>query len=320
MADMEFFQFHPTALNLPGVPAFLISEAVRGDGAVLRNAGGETFMARYDPRLELASRDIVARAIAAELSQTGAVYLDARHLGKTRLRHHFPSIYRFCLSQGLDITEEMIPVAPAAHYFMGGILTGPWGETTLPGLFACGEAASNGVHGANRLASNSLLEGLVFGSRLYDYTTHGPGESLDLDAYRQTTPLSLTEYSLPGFVTAAKGQAMPEMARTRDNLQNLMWQNVGLARTGEGLKQALAQLESWEGNAVPTATNQPDSLKHRAGYELNNLVTVGRLVAGAALVRTESRGAHYRLDFPASREEWQRRVILKKPVTTILSQ
>jgi L-aspartate oxidase len=299
LADMEFFQFHPTALNLKGVPTFLLSEALRGDGALLRNAEGETFMHRYDPRLELASRDIVARAIASELARTGAVYLDARHLGETTLRHHFPSIYRYCLDHGLDISKDMIPVAPAAHYFMGGILTGRWGETTLPGLFACGEVAATGVHGANRLASNSLLEGLVFGKRLYDYTTDPEASALDLAAYQASSPLPLDEYTLNSLPAGSK----PELP-TLEKLQDLMWEKVGLARDAEGLQQALTQLENWE-NALK---NNPPT--DQAGQELANLVTVGRLVSYAALLREESRGAHYRLDFPDNREEWQRRIVL----------
>ena len=302
LADMEFFQFHPTALNLPGAPSFLISEAMRGEGAVLRNAAGETFMANYDPRLELASRDIVARAIASELDKTGKVFLDIRHLGKDKLHHHFPSIYEFCLNYGLDISEDMIPVAPAAHYFMGGVLTGRWGETTLPGLYAVGEAAATGVHGANRLASNSLLEGLVFGQRLYDYTAQGEPGQLDLPAYRQTARIPLTEYSLP--------QPDPTFEEagtvTLEGVQGLMWEKVGLARIAGGLTEAFSALDGWEKN--PAILEGQD----RAGLELANLVTVGRLVAGAALIREESRGAHYRLDFPTTREEWLRRIVLQK--------
>lgn len=303
LADMEFFQFHPTALNLPGAPSFLISEAMRGEGAVLRNARGEKFMANYDPRLELASRDVVARAIANELDRTGAVFLDIRHLGKERLRHQFPSIYAFCFKYGLDISEDMIPVAPAAHYFMGGVLTGRWGETTLPGLYAVGEAAASGVHGANRLASNSLLEGLVFGQRLYDYTAQSEAAELDLPAYRRSAQIPLTEFSLPQpdfSIETAAGTP------TVEGVQGLMWEKVGLARIAGGLGEAFSMLDSWE-KRVAVSEGQD-----RAGRELSNLVTVGRLVAGAALLREESRGAHYRLDFPTAREEWLRRIVLQK--------
>ena len=303
LADMEFFQFHPTALNLPGAPSFLVSEAMRGEGAILKNANGEAFMAKYDPRLELASRDVVARAIASELAATGKVFLDIRHLGKAELRHHFPSIYEFCLGYGLDISEDMIPVAPAAHYFMGGVLTGSWGETTLPGLYAVGEAAASGVHGANRLASNSLLEGLVFGQRLYDYTASGQAPALDLPAYRQTAEIPLTGYALPQPDLSVENEAG---AATLEGVQGLMWEKVGLARIAAGLSEAFSTLDAWE--KQPADGEGQD----RAGRELANLVTVGRLVAGAALIREESRGAHYRLDFPTTREEWLRRIVLQK--------
>jgi L-aspartate oxidase len=218
-------------------------------------------------------------------------------MGEETLQHHFPSIYEFCKSNGLDIATEMIPVAPAAHYFMGGILTGRWGETTLPGLFACGEVAANGVHGANRLASNSLLEGLVYGKRIYDYTATGAGTALDLAEYRKSSPLPL-------FVNTVSLQTREKKMPTLAALQNLMWEKVGLTREAEGLRFAVAQLESWE------AALNAASLNTQAERELHNLVTVGYLVAYAALMREESRGAHYRLDFPQIEEKWQGRLVL----------
>lgn len=312
LADLEFFQFHPTALNLAGAPTFLISEAVRGDGAILRNADGEAFMHRYDPRLELASRDIVARAIRNEMQITGKpVYLDARHLGEETLRHRFPSIYKYCLTYGLDIAKEPIPVSPAAHYFMGGILCGQWGQTTLAGLFVCGEAACTGVHGANRLASNSLLEGLVFGQRIYDYTASG--EALPLDSTVETGSFEQKpfEQSLP-----ALGWQPITTVPTLEALQDLMWTAVSLERDQVGLETALAQLENWQ------SWFENQSLTTRKEYELQNLVTLGRLVTQAALLRQESRGAQYRSDFPVAREEWKRRIILhnagvREPVLAI---
>ncbi|HXK33412.1 MAG TPA: L-aspartate oxidase, partial [Dehalococcoidia bacterium] len=176
--DMEFIQFHPTALRLPGVPVFLISEAVRGEGAVLRNAAGERFMPGYHEKAELAPRDVVARAIVSEMTKTGAdsVYLDVTHLDAARVTARFPQIYRHCLDHGVDITREPVPVSPAAHYMMGGVRTNTWGETTLPGLYACGEVACTGVHGANRLASNSLLETVVFAKRIVERITGAGGD------------------------------------------------------------------------------------------------------------------------------------------------
>ncbi len=312
LADLEFFQFHPTALNLPGAPTFLISEAVRGDGAILRNAEGEAFMSRYDPRLELASRDIVARAIASEMARSGQpVYLDATGLGETTLRHRFPSIYRFCLDYGLDISRQPIPVSPAAHYFMGGILTNHQGETTLPGLFACGEAACTGVHGANRLASNSLLEGLVFGQRIYAYTS-GEKEATASEAEATSQGLSLPDLQYTVETPLPDARAVqPSLLQ----VQNLMWAKVGLSRDGAGLREAVAQLEEWQ--AALAANPSPAD---RAGLELANLVGLGRLVAQSALWREESRGAHFRLDFPTSRDDWRRRIVVRQPTASGGSQ
>jgi L-aspartate oxidase len=303
LADLEFFQFHPTSLNLPGAPSFLISEAVRGDGAILRNASGEAFMERYDPRRELASRDIVARAIASEMARTGQpVYLDATHLGEPTVRRRFPTIYDMCLQYGLDMAKQPIPVSPAAHYYMGGVLTGRWGQTTLPGLFACGEVASTGVHGANRLASNSLLEGLVFGQRIYDYTADGDAQPLQAEDTVDALPLVAYEVSnLP-----ATDQAI---SPTLTDLQDLMWRYAGLSRDAAGLQTALATLESWQ--SVLSITPARD----RAERELQNLVELGRLVVWAALLREESRGAHFRSDFPTLHADWQRRIMLT-PVKT----
>ena len=303
LADLEFFQFHPTALNLPGAPTFLISEAVRGDGAILRNAQGEAFMSRYDPRLELASRDIVARAIASEMARTGQpVYLDATGLGQATLRHRFPSIYRYCLDYGLDIAEQPIPVSPAAHYFMGGILTNRQGETSLPGLFACGEAACTGVHGANRLASNSLLEGLVFGQRIYDYTSGQKGLEGEPELKGQSLNLADLEYR----VETTPADATSAVPPTLTLLQDLMWTKVGLSRDEAGLREAVGQLEAWQGYLAARPSSD------RAGLELTNLVGLGRLVAQAALWREESRGAQFRLDFPTSRDEWRRRIVVRQ--------
>ncbi len=274
--DMEFIQFHPTALRLPGAPTFLISEAVRGEGAVLRDESGRAFMAEYDPRAELAPRDVVARAIHAQMQRTGAdhVYLDLSHLPAEHVCGRFPQIDAFCRSHGLDITRDLLPVAPAAHYTMGGVRTSAWGETNVPGLYAAGEVACTGVHGANRLASNSLLEGLVFGRRVIERSlTAAPPPAADPAAV-----------SLPAAVA---GEALPP---GREELQRLMWDQAGIVRDGDGLGRARIVLSALAASLPPA--------QDLAGHELANLVLAGRLVTEAAWLRQESRGAHYREDFP----------------------
>jgi L-aspartate oxidase len=288
--DMEFMQFHPTALRLAGAPVFLISEAVRGEGALLKEAGGRRFMPEYDERAELAPRDIVARAIHRELVEGGAdcVYLDVTHLPAERISARFPQIYRYCLEHGLDITKEQIPVSPAAHYMMGGVRTNVWGETTVPGLYACGECASVGVHGANRLASNSLLETVVFAKRVVDRTLASDGGPRAAGRMPDARPLP---------------DAMPAEtpALTRAALQTLMWEQAGIVRDGDTLRRACATLSSWQATERVTAD--------RPSHELANLVLCGRLAAEAALAREESRGAHYRRDFPEPRAEWRRHIV-----------
>jgi L-aspartate oxidase len=289
--DMEFVQFHPTALRLPGVPIFLISEAVRGEGGLLRNRAGERFMPVYDEKAELAPRDIVARAIVSEMQRTDSdrVYLDVTHLSPDRITARFPQIYKYCLDHGLDMTKEPIPVSPAAHYMMGGVRTNVWGETTLRGLYACGEAACTGVHGANRLASNSLLETVVFAKRIVQRTL------ASADAAADVTPGAI---ALPAV--AHEGASPP----SKSSLQALMWDKVGIVRDGQGLREAESVLGAWDAS-MPRA-------KDRASHELANMVLAGRLMTHAALLREESRGAHFRSDFPAPREEWRRHLTFRK--------
>ena len=291
--DMEFIQFHPTALRIPGVPIFLISEAVRGEGGVLRNAAGERFMPGYSDQAELAPRDVVARSIVSEMARTNTecVYLDVTHLAASRITARFPQIYRYCLDHGVDMTKQPIPVSPAAHYLMGGVRTNTWGETTVRGLYACGEVACTGVHGANRLASNSLLETVVFAKRVVERTLEQEGEA---------APPTRDTVDLPPFENEAAG--VPDRA----SLQALMWEKVGIVRDGDGLRQATHQLSAWRaGRPAP---------HDRASHELANLLLAGRLMSEAALIREESRGAHYRTDFPEPREEWRRHITFRRAV------
>ncbi|MBM4404562.1 MAG: L-aspartate oxidase [Chloroflexi bacterium] len=291
--DMEFFQFHPTALRIPGVEAFLISEAVRGEGGILRNQQGERFMQRYSPHGELAPRDVVARAIVAEMKKTNAdhVYLDIRHLPKRGIPARFPQIYKFCRSHGLDITEQLIPVAPAAHYMMGGIKTNGCGETNIKGLFAVGEVACTGVHGANRLASNSLLETVIFGKRAVERTQQLKGDCPAARSSRVEETRRLPERAV------ARDAAAP----TLEYLQQLMWDDVGIERDAPGLTRAAERLAAWEA-ALPEAKDRPS-------YELKHAVLTSRIMAEAALARTESRGAHYRSDYPQPSDAWLKHIV-----------
>jgi L-aspartate oxidase len=296
ITDMEFFQFHPTALRMPGVPPFLISEAVRGEGGRLRNAAGRLFMTEYHEKGELAPRDIVARSIVNEMKKSGTdrVYLDVTHLPPHLITTRFPHIYRFCLDRGLDITRNQIPVAPAAHYTIGGVRTNNWGETNIAGLFATGEVACTGVHGANRLASNSLLEAIVFSKRIVERTKNkskdkGAANGRDKDLY-----------STLGQRPVPKGIPVPGLAA----LQQLHWDKAGIIRDKQGLNQAAGILAAWQ-NTLPLPTEQPS-------YELSNLVLTGRLLLEAALIREESRGAHFRSDFPQTFPRWQCHIVWRK--------
>ena len=292
LADMEFYQFHPTALSLPGVPRFLLSEALRGEGAYLRNDCGERFMERYHGSLELAPRDVVARAIAregmgAERGQSRPVYLDMRHLhGKAHgiaLGERFPGISRFLAAQGLDLSRDLIPVRPAAHYLMGGIRTDLDGRTSLRGLYAAGEAACTGVHGANRLASNSLLEGLVFGYR----AAKAMLEDADSGAEVELEPLPAARR------LEAVDEAQLEVSIS--DLQRLMWRTAGLLRHVETLREGIAKRDALE-SLMDSFTKQGKG--SRRLFEAQSLLEISRAILGAAMARTESRGAHFREDYP----------------------
>ncbi len=279
--DMEFYQFHPTAFLGEGAPRFLLSEALRGEGALLVNARGERFMLALHPQAELAPRDVVARAITLEALH-GPVYLDMRGVKGVEFRERFPRISGFLAEYGLDLARDLVPVRPAAHYLMGGIRTDVEGRTTLPGLYAAGEAACTGVHGANRLASNSLLEGLVFGVAA---------------AARMSAAVRKVETE--NFVLKEKSCADHiDSKEFVDNwiarLRELMWRDAGLLRDAEGLHRAEAELRTME-------ETQPAGMTRRA-VEARNLFTVAGMIVQCALGRQESRGAHFRNDFPSRHE------------------
>jgi L-aspartate oxidase len=296
LSDMEFVQFHPTALAIKGAPRFLLSEALRGEGGILRNVNLERFMKRYSEAQELAPRDIVARAIVSEMhrTQTTHVYLDMTAKKEDFLKKRFPRIYETCAGFGLDLATDMAPVCPAAHYIMGGVKTDLWGRTSLPGLYAAGETAATGVHGANRLASNSLLEGLVFGARA--------GQAMVKDA-----PVAKRSGStLPGCLAPMPGnsQATPPAkpaakispaGQALTQIRDLMWHNVGILRSGKELASAIQQLHAME---LPKS-----GTPGRPGHELRNLHALALLITRSSLAREESRGSHYRSDFPYRNDE-----------------
>ena len=286
VADLEFVQFHPTALNVPGAPRFLISEALRGDGGRLINGRGQAFMTRYHHDGDLAPRDVVARSIMREMEMTaGSVYLSLSHLDEDYVTRRFPTIADMCRQVGLDLARDPIPVSPAAHYVMGGVDTDQWGRTSLPGLFAAGEVACTGVHGANRLASNSLLEGLVFGARA----------AVAMQQAYAAAPLG-ADRRLPVGVASRESRAFAHRSLTTTEVRDLMWKSVGLFRTREGMEDAVAKLEaSYAAHRDALANARADD---GDAWKQFNLVTVARLIARAALRRLESRGAHYRADCP----------------------
>jgi L-aspartate oxidase len=287
LADLEFVQFHPTALKRAGAPRFLISEALRGEGARLVNDRGDRFMTRYHPGGDLAPRDVVARSIVREEEQTGGpVFLTLAHLDSDFVRRRFPTIADMCRSVGLDLARDRIPVGPAAHYIMGGVDTDAWGRTSLPGLFAAGEVACTGVHGANRLASNSLLEGLVFGARA-GIAMQQPLQGAAMKADRVEA-----EKKGSGVFFETVRDEKDSRPLFPDDVRDLMWRSAGLFRTRAVLQDAVLRLE-----AAAKIAPHP-SVYDATAWPHFHLVTVGRLIARAALRREESRGGHFRQDFP----------------------
>ena len=307
LADMEFVQFHPTALAVPGAPRFLISEAVRGEGGILRNAAGERFMVAVDSRAELAPRDVVARGIVFEARRTGqpCVYLDVTHLDADHFRRRFPTISGVCEHYGIDVGRDRIPVFPAAHYLMGGVRTNLWGETSLPGLFACGECACTGVHGANRLASNSLLETIVFSGRVVQRLFEATPPTL---ATAAPEPKDESRLLADCRIVVPGPEQGTTTGRSTSTVRDLTWSLAGLTRDAEGLRQLEATASAWQAEHSPDQTGE--------SLELRSLTLLARLLAIAALRREESRGAHYRTDFPRPAPDWQRRTVLIDGETT----
>ena len=309
MIDMEFVQFHPTTLYLDGAPNFLISEAVRGEGGQLINIRGERFMEKYHQKGELAPRDIVSQAIQNEMHLTGfpCVYLDITHKSADFIQKRFPTITQTTKHYGLDISIDLIPVRPGAHFMMGGIRTNIDTETNLNGLYACGEVACTGVHGANRLASNSLLECLVFGVRA--------GTNAAAYAMSQTSEQPPDERSRHAPKVSVTTESVENVTQiTQNAIRETLWENVGIERDSEGLEQTLTDLEKI-GTQIGLSPNSPTYLQTTdvALCETLNMLNVAWIIAQAALIRTESRGAHSRTDFPDKDDaNWQKRIVMAK--------
>lgn len=295
--DMEFVQFHPTTLYVAGASRALITEAARGEGAVLVNAKGERFMPKYHRRAELAPRDVVSRSILKEMQRTNStcVYLDMTHLDKEHVLSRFPGIRDLCASFDIDITRDKIPVRPSAHYMVGGIKVAQDGSTNIANLYACGETTATGLHGANRLGSNSLLEAVVYGCRA--------GAVAGRHAAKKRDPLPK---AIKNTITSPRIVAL-DLEDIRNSLRSLMWRNVGIERNANGLAEAVKMLDFWRSYVMDKEFN---SIK---GWELQNMLTVARLITTAAVLRQESRGVHYRSDFPhVDNKNWQKHIILKR--------
>jgi L-aspartate oxidase len=319
LRDLEFVQFHPTALNKPNVPHFLISEAVRGEGAHLIDASGRRFVFDYHPKGELAPRDVVSRAIFTHLHKTSTdpahshVYLDLRPIPTDKINYRFPNIIKRCQQWGIDLFNEPIPVSPAAHYWMGGIAVDVMNSTSIPGLYAVGETASTGVHGANRLASNSLLECLVFASQL---------------RHLEVKKVNLVFSPPSSQILEANWQGeIKQFEDIRENLPVVVWEGAGICRTQEGLDSAIAQVNSWRSQLanlqltqyiINLSPPQPYELSSplmeqqlKLGAETLNLLDIGYLILKSAAFRTESRGGHYRLDYPELSAQWEAHTLLQ---------
>jgi L-aspartate oxidase len=308
IANMEFYQFHPTCLYHPRAKSFLISEALRGEGAVLRLLDGTPFMEKHDPRKDLAPRDIVARAIDFEMKRTGSdhVMLDITHRSKDFIAEHFPTILAECRRWGIDITSEPIPVVPAAHYMCGGITTSLHGQTTIPGLFAIGECAFTGLHGANRLASNSLLEGLVFGHRAAVRVSENIAE------LRTGLLPSVPDWD-PGKAVASEEAVV--VTHDWDELRRAMWNYVGIVRSNERLRRAAKRVAMLEEEIREYYWRH---LVTRDLLELRNIATVAALIIESAAARRESRGLHFTIDYPSTNADLVTDTVVKRGVPAYL--
>jgi L-aspartate oxidase len=298
LRDMEFMQFHPTVLYIAGSSRHLLTEALRGEGAYLRDRNGHRFMPEYHPDAELAPRDDVSKAIVAQMAKTQHpnVYLDLSHLDPVHVRTRFPGIDELCRGFDLDITRDPIPVRPGAHYMVGGVTVDLDGRSTLPGLWAAGEVTSSGLHGANRLASNSLLEGLVHGARAAE----------DIARVLDDSPTSLEVPPIDAPPPPPLREPL-DVTDIRNALRALMWRSVGITRTAKGLDEAAEQVDRWCRYVLATGFDDP------AGWTLQNMLTVARLTIAAASAREESRGVHTRSDFPATDPAWAQHISLVRP-------
>ena len=296
LQDLEFIQFHPTTLYVAGAERVLISETVRGEGGVLRNKNGELFMSKYHPSAELAPRDIVSRSIVHEIHRTDHthVYLDVRHISKEKLSTRFPKIKKLCASFGIDITKQLIPVHPSAHYMIGGVRVDQNGRTSMRNLYACGEVSCTGLHGANRLGSNSLLEGLVFGYRTGNMAGKKLGEKKE-----GLPPRSFKEPSKSHLYSEL------DLEDLKNSLKSLMWRSVGIERDGKYLKEAIKNIKLWSKYIISNEFSSP------LGWEVQNMLTVSILISSSASRRCESRGVHYRLDHPGTDDKnWKKHIIV----------
>jgi len=298
LRDMEFVQFHPTVLYIAGSVRYLISEAVRGEGAYLLDVTGRRFMSDYDSAMELARRDIVSRGITLQMQKTGhpCVYLDLSHLDADRIRERFPHIGKVCAEFGLDITRDRIPVRPGAHYMIGGVSVDARGQTPLPGLWAAGEVTSSGLHGANRLGSNSLLEGLVFG--------RSAGAGAAAAARDRPDDFVVVPVTADWSTMEDHEEDQLNLGDVRNALTSLMWRQVGISRDAQGLGQAAEQVEFWDQYVSAREFRDPP------GWELQNMLLVARLIISAAMCRTESRGVHYRSDFPQTDPQQAKHLVI----------